>query len=320
MRLIAKKISADWPLGVMKGHVHSSHTGVLNIELGAAGLHSVMDERQLGEQARVAYVQIPLGLRFSDLVPSGHTVFLNSVSLMFERSSLSLDFSSAKVKNFFPENQLKEYTPSRACLASWLAAWKFLMKYDGPKGFMPGSTRQTFGMFNDAINTRFWTKLPLLLCNIRLGRLKESVITASSFRGLGMGCTPSGDDFLTGLIVGAAFSTSAPRNQEFIRKFGRELVKGPWVENKLVGKFRLDAIAGHPSLVLCKLCSLLSAGATGLPLERAIREALACGSTSGWDTLLGLLSGFSVSCQAMFSKIEKYSTLYAAQGELKRAC
>jgi len=293
---------------------------VLNIELGAAGLHSVMDERKLGEQARVAYVQFPRGLRFGDLVPPGRRVFFNSVSLMFEGSVLSLDFSSVQVMNFFPGNQLKEYKPSRACLVSWLATWNFLMKYDGPKGFMPGTTRQTFGVFNDAINARFWTKLPLLLRNMRLGRLKESVVTASSLRGLGMGCTPSGDDFLTGLIVGAGFSASAPRNQDFARKFGRELVKGPWVENKLVGKFRLDAIAGHPSLALCKLCTLLSAGATGLPLERAIREALACGSTSGWDTLLGLLSGFSISCQAMFAEIENYSRLYAAQGELKRAC
>jgi hypothetical protein len=320
LRLIAKKISEDWPLGVMRGHVHSAHPRVLNIELGAAGLHSVMDERQLGEQARVAYVQIPLGLRFSDLVFSGQTVFLNSVSMMFERSTLSLDFGSAKAMNFFPENRPKEYTLNRACLASWLAAWNFLMKYDGPKGFISGSARQTFGMFNHAINTRFWTELPLLMCKMRLGKLKESVIVASSFRGLGMGCTPSGDDFLTGLLVGAGFLTCAARNQEFVQKFGKELVKGPWVENKLVGKFRLDAMAGHPSLVLCKLCSVLSAGATGLPLERAIREALACGSTSGWDTVLGLLSGFSIWCQEMSSEIEKYSALYVEQGQLKRAC
>ena len=320
MRLITKKISEDWPLGVMRGHVHSVHTRVLNIELGAAGLHSVMDERKLGEQARVAYVQIPLGLRFSDLVFSGQMVFLNSISMMFERSTLSLDFSSAKVMKFFPENRPKELTLNRVCLASWLAAWNFLMKYDGPKGFISGSTRETFGMFNDAINIHFWTELPLLLRKMRLGRLKESMNAASSFRGLGMGSTPSGDDFLTGLLVGAGFLTSAVRNQEFVQKFGKELVKGPWVENKLVGKFRLDAMAGHPSLVLCKLCSVLSAGATGLPLERAIREALACGSTSGWDTVLGLLSGLSIWCQAMSSEIEKYAALYVEQGELKTAC
>ena len=137
MRLITKKVSEDWPLGVMRGHVHSVHTRVLNVELGAAGLHSVMDERKLGEQARVAYVQIPLGLRFSDFVFAGQMVFLNSISMMFARSTLSLDFRSAKLMKFFPENQLQENKPSRACLVSWLATWDFLMKYDGPKGFIP---------------------------------------------------------------------------------------------------------------------------------------------------------------------------------------
>ena len=54
MRLIANKISSDWPLGAVRGIVHSVHDHALNIKIASHGLHSVVDEAKFGEQARVA--------------------------------------------------------------------------------------------------------------------------------------------------------------------------------------------------------------------------------------------------------------------------
>ncbi|MEE2694443.1 MAG: DUF2877 domain-containing protein [Pseudomonadota bacterium] len=306
MRLIVTKISSDWPLGAAKGSVHSVHDRVLNIKFASHGLHSVVDEEMFGEQARVIYVQFPSRFRFTDALTASEAVFLHARLIAFEKAPYFLDLASAATICVPKEKRMNRKISSGRYLESWLAAWNFLTKYDGPKGFVPENTTGPSGGFLTAVADHFWGNLPTLLRNLQLGNLGSSVELASEFRGLGLGYTPSGDDFLTGLLVGADRAASSKAAKDFVGKFGTVLIQDAWVQNELVGKFRKDSFNGYPNLLLREIYFLLERGVKGVPLESTIRNALRCGSTSGWDTVLGLLAGLSLWRSELVARIEMY--------------
>ncbi len=320
MRLIANKISPDWPLGAARGIVHSVHDRALNIKIGSYGLHSVVDEAKFGEQARVVYVKLPIRFCFSNIITANRSVFLNAEFMVFERSVLFLDLASVNVMQFVQEQRVNKIISVGSYVQSWLAAWDFLINYEGPKGFIPGRTTKTSGMFLYAVADYFWGNLPTLLKSIRARDLKSSIEDASRYRGLGLGYTPSGDDFLTGLLIGANFAAASEGDKDFVRRFSAELLQEPWLENELVGKFRRDSVDGRPNLLLYDVCSSIAGGTMGAKLEDTIRNALRCGNTSGWDTVLGLLSGLSLLCGELTSRIEMYSHQNGWQEGSDRRC
>lgn len=320
MRLIANKISSDWPLGAVRGIVHSVHDHALNIKIASHGLHSVVDEAKFGEQARVVYVQLPSRFCFSNIITANCSVFLDSESMIFERGALFLDLASAEVIRSVQEQRVDKNTSVGGYVQSWLTAWNFLINYEGPKGFIPDPITKTSGMFFFAVADYFWGNLPTLLESVHVGNLKNSIEHASRYRGLGVGYTPSGDDFLTGLLIGANFVADSEKDKDFVRKFSAELVKEPWVENELVGKFRRDSVDGRYNLLLYEVCSSIGGGTMGTTLEGTIQNALRCGNTSGWDTVLGLLAGLSLLHGELISEIEMYSQQKGWQETLDPAC
>lgn len=108
---------------------------------------------------------------------------------------------------------------------------------------------------------------------------------ARTMRGLGMGFTPSGDDFISGLLAGwyfalvnLRFATEARMEQVFRNAEGGNLVSNSFIRASYEGKVNAK--------VSRLMKELTGRGRSGL--EAAVRAALASGHTSGADFCSGL--------------------------------
>jgi hypothetical protein len=109
--------------------------------------------------------------------------------------------------------------------------------------------------------------------------------------GLGPGLTPSGDDFLTGLILCLwAVRHASPRIAEILRCVAG-CVAGRWKAgtNPFGGSCLYAAVNGHaPGVIGSALHSIWSGSGD---LEFALSRLTSVGSTSGADILLGIAAG-----------------------------
>jgi hypothetical protein len=111
---------------------------------------------------------------------------------------------------------------------------------------------------------------------------------ASGFRGRGWGSTPSGDDFLAGLLLGLRL-----REQSERKKLSK-IVGGIYVasksKNPLVNTFLHQAERGWADSDYRGLISSLADGSSGL--EGWVGRIVSRGSSSGADGLLGFLAAW----------------------------
>jgi len=112
------------------------------------------------------------------------------------------------------------------------------------------------------------------------GQLREG---AAQLAGLGSGLTPAGDDFLTGVMLWAWLAHSNPR------EFSRALVAAAAPRTTTLSAAFLRAAAeGECSAPWHRVLAALVGGAEDV-LAASIRQVVACGATSGADTLAGFL-------------------------------
>jgi hypothetical protein len=115
------------------------------------------------------------------------------------------------------------------------------------------------------------------------GDLAQLQHAAKGLAGLGQGLTPAGDDFLCGLMLWTWVAHPAPR--EFCRDIAEAAAPRT---TTLSAAFLRAASRGECSVAWHKLLYAL-AGDADEGLEQAARNVLACGETSGADTLAGFI-------------------------------
>ena len=115
------------------------------------------------------------------------------------------------------------------------------------------------------------------------GDLAQLQRAAEGLAGLGQGLTPAGDDFLCGLMLWAWLAHPAPR--ELCRVITE--VAAPRTTTLAAALLRA-ASRGECSAAWHRLLRALAADAAN-ELDKAMHNVLACGETSGADTLAGFL-------------------------------
>ncbi len=111
--------------------------------------------------------------------------------------------------------------------------------------------------------------------------------------GLGPGLTPSGDDFLGGLLFAAhSLKTAFPQNYRWEEEPVKALIDWASTQTHPISHTILrDHASGHGPEPLHELvASLLKGRDPGRTLEWA-RRLIGIGDTSGWDILAGMLAG-----------------------------
>lgn len=111
--------------------------------------------------------------------------------------------------------------------------------------------------------------------------------------GLGVGLTPSGDDYLTGLLLTLNQKALLKQNvNEAIFGNGQQLLE----KTNVISQHQLYfAKAGEgKASVLNLITGIKQKRLKACELQTAIAEVLSIGSTSGYDMLLGVLAGLTI--------------------------
>ena len=122
--------------------------------------------------------------------------------------------------------------------------------------------------------------------------VRQAVRQVDRLIGWGEGLTPSGDDFLVGLLAGldACPSSDAPR-RDLRQALARAVVAGVGRTTPIAAHFLRLAAAGHYAEPLLDLRDALVSQADDGGVDAALGRALAIGATSGADAVSGLLGG-----------------------------
>jgi hypothetical protein len=122
--------------------------------------------------------------------------------------------------------------------------------------------------------------------------LEPAALQVRRLIGWGEGLTPSGDDFLVGLLAGLQVLVQAePRRRCFVDGLACAIVRGTARTTPIAAHFLRLAAAGDFTEPLVVLRQALVAGPDDDDVHHALRAALAVGATSGADTVSGLLAG-----------------------------
>jgi hypothetical protein len=124
----------------------------------------------------------------------------------------------------------------------------------------------------------------------RKGDGERAALCADALVGLGIGLTPSGDDFLGGLLFGAsALRTGYPGSRFVDVEIPVETYRARThpISFTLLG----DHAGGHAIAPLHNIVNGILAGASIEGIRPAVLQLVRVGHSTGWDTLAGLFAG-----------------------------
>jgi hypothetical protein len=119
--------------------------------------------------------------------------------------------------------------------------------------------------------------------------------TVTALIGLGSGLTPSGDDFLVGLLTGLRCTTGDNANHKrFLSGLERIVNRLSHQTNDISRTYLFHATRGQVSNRLAALAQVIAGGENSDTLLPIAEEAMRVGHSSGMETVTGLLVGLSV--------------------------
>lgn len=165
-----------------------------------------------------------------------------------------------------------------------------------------GNARRSDNMLTAALRERVQMVVQNGLSDLE--GLKRAV---AAMIGLGVGLTPSGDDFLVGLLL--ALSVGLPgRMEPVLEELKAHIRRFSGGTNDISRQYLLCACRREYGL---RLHELLQAGAEGKGIRTALEKTAEIGHSSGVDTLNGLLAGIKIIQEALNEKTgEKEGTVW----------
>ena len=152
-----------------------------------------------------------------------------------------------------------------------------------------------------------WSAIPLIAAAIgrirqiaplcRSGRFDLAINEAEALIGLGPGLTPSGDDFVGGLLFAAyhlkeAFPNKLRWNTEADERAVAGLLAGSIsMTNPISHALLRDHAQGQSYEAVHDLLDGILTGESDLDIGTQVMRVTSIGSSSGWDMLTGLLTG-----------------------------
>ncbi|MBU4561336.1 DUF2877 domain-containing protein [bacterium] len=156
--------------------------------------------------------------------------------------------------------------------------------------------------FENSISQELRIRTQELTKSIKERNLPEVSKNIKRLIGFGEGLTPSGDDFLVGLIASLHFLGNS-ESQHLLKKIKRIINLEKEKTTFLSGKFLEYACQGRfPETILYLIEAIFSGSRQGT--EKTARRCLDFGATSGRDTLLGIVGGLGLMVQSPMSKVQ----------------
>jgi hypothetical protein len=112
--------------------------------------------------------------------------------------------------------------------------------------------------------------------------------------GLGSGLTPSGDDLLAGYMAGLWCTVQKMSDRaQYIKELGKKVIALSVRTNDISRTYLLHAAQGQVSSRITALAEAIGRASEPDRLMESAEQAMQTGSTSGMDTVTGLLLGIS---------------------------
>ena len=176
---------------------------------------------------------------------------------------------------------IREQLPHLRAVAARLAPETGLLWLTG-NGTEAAPPSVTGGEWSDSLSRRVWEGTSAILKGWG-GDAAALQAGARRLAGLGVGLTPAGDDLLAGFLLGAWLAHPNPC------RLGKLVVEAAHGQTTALSAAFLQAAgSGLCSEPWHDLLAALDSGGHAR-LEAAVQRVLACGSTSGADTLAGFL-------------------------------
>lgn len=166
-----------------------------------------------------------------------------------------------------------------------------IQEFGVPGGMKEFWTRedQRLALLPQALSTRAASLLNLL----RIPAFSRALTVATTLIGLGGGLTPSGDDFLTGLIT--VFHMSGGPFSEAYREWGQRVAFASATNTNALSQSILSkAATGRVRNNIVKLVRSLAVQTTPQALSVAVKSVLQVGSMSGTDLVVGVAAGMEL--------------------------
>ena len=289
MQLQAVSIGETVPRENFNAVIQSVFDSAVNLRL--------MDEDRLITLLLSDHYELPQGIRITRMDVPLHSLTVGTGAasrggiLRFDSSPLTVDLRGAHVwKCFVPELHTNMRSPGSQ--KAWAATWQLLNEAQRNKKTDMIAADLFLWSTGSPLSQRMSRPVMQLITSTGRFDVQSSVHAAEKLIGLGPGVTPTGDDFLIGLLAGL-WSTRArdQRHLSFTYSFGNALMDIAKQTCEISRTYLHHAIHGQFS---SSLSNLSEAIATGKCVEQAAQEAMRVGHSSGMDSVTGLLIGLAV--------------------------
>ncbi len=273
----ASSLDANLPLR-FEGEVHSIFSKALNTRTKENELISVVTREKLNGPNRIL-LKLSEAEDFVTLeIREGMKVKGNRQEVKIDGGRLSI--SLEKAERWSPESKRGGSTPCSQIKDNLSSLKKsLLIEREG-----------------DRISQALRTRTQELITSIKEKDLPKVSENIKRLIGFGKGLTPSGDDFLVGFIASLHFLDSS-KFKYFSREIRRMISLKKERTTFLSGKFLEYACQGKFSETILSLIKTIFSR-NREEVEETTKRCLDFGATSGRDTVLGILSGLSLSIKA----------------------
>jgi len=281
MNLQAHSIGALIKPERISGAVHSVFQNACNLRLKTGEIVVLLVRENLNVPHGIR-LNTPQGFSFEAILPVDAAMHIRAGVLRFETSSpFALDLRTANIWHC-PIGALGANMAELSNLTAWHNATDCFQHHD----------KQT-GLDGFA----FWPDLRAAIFQVEA---KQTASLLNPLIGRGPGLTPSGDDFIVGLLAGLwAQASHDPKRTRYITVLGKSLEKYLPKTSDISAAYLSAACQGEVSESLSILSCALARGANAATLKSAMDQALAVGHTSGADGVAGLLAGLSAWCSGL---------------------
>ncbi|CEG25823.1 DUF2877 domain-containing protein [Bacillus sp. B-jedd] len=269
------------------GKVHSTFERTINITDSETDEMYTLATREVDNAPNTIITDIPGFSRFG-LKPGDEVITEGSIMTVAQRLSVDIE-NVEKWSCILPEfpNDFNHVSKNLSVLREHL-------RILGKTGGMLIDPDEG-GFFEKELSRLLETRSETLVKNLLDGKIEEAFESAEGLIGLGRGLTPSGDDFLSGVI--ATFNIPGCPAGDFY-EFGRRVVHSALDKTNPISWWALEKSSyGQVRESIAFLIQAILYGDEET-LPRYLEKVLSIGSTSGTDIGFGLLAGIEINLVA----------------------
>jgi hypothetical protein len=230
----------------------------------------------------------PAAISFAQWLRPGQEAVIDRGVLRVPEARLRVDFSSAPVwrcERVSIELRDTAVAPALERLRGALGS------HPAAHGFAPllFCARGAQSKLERSIATRLQRSLPVLARALQRRQADEAARGLAQLAGVGVGLTPSGDDFIVGILAALWSRASAePGTRKLLEGLAAPLARLAFRSHAISRQQLVDAVHGRFAQHLVELMQALSRGED---VEARAARVLRSGHSSGADTAIGLLFG-----------------------------